>query len=102
MHVDDMAQACLTVMDNFDEEGFVNAGTGQELSIKELALLVAKVVGFEGELAFDATKPDGTPRKLLDVAKLHSLGFRHQIGLEEGIGMAYEDFKLIAAKEALA
>jgi len=102
MHVDDMAQACLTVMEYFDEEGFVNAGTGQELSIKELALLVAKVVGFEGELAFDATKPDGTPRKLLDVTTLHSLGFRHQIGLEEGIGMAYEDFKLIAAKEALA
>lgn len=79
-------------MQNYDEQQFINIGVGHDISIKDLALLVKKIVGFEGELAFNTSKPDGTPRKLMDVSKLHSLGWKHKIELAEGIEMAYEDF----------
>lgn len=92
MYADDLADACYFLMQNYDEAGFVNIGVGEDISIKDLALLIKQIVGFEGELRFDTTKPDGTPRKLMDVSKLQGLGFRHRIGLEEGIRLAYQDF----------
>ncbi len=93
LFADDLAEACLYLMEHYDGRELVNIGTGEDITIKELALLVKKVVGFEGELEFDTTKPDGTPRKLMDVSKLHSVGFKHSTSLEEGIALAYEDFK---------
>ncbi|RQO67836.1 GDP-fucose synthetase [Pedobacter sp. KBW06] len=92
LFADDLAEACYFLMQNFNEGGFLNIGTGHDLSIKDLALLVKKIVGFEGGLTFDSSKPDGTPRKLMDVSKLHALGWKHQIELEEGIQLAYQDF----------
>jgi len=92
LFADDLAEACYFLMQNFNEGGFLNIGTGHDLSIKDLALLVKKIVGFEGALTFDSSKPDGTPRKLMDVSKLHDLGWKHQIELEEGIQLAYQDF----------
>ncbi len=89
---DDLADACFFLMQNYDEQQFINIGVGHDISIKELALLVKRIVGFEGELTFNTAKPDGTPRKLMDVSKLHSLGWKHKIELAEGIEMAYEDF----------
>lgn len=89
LHVDDLADACYYLMQNYNEEGLVNIGTGTDLSIKELALLVKKIVGFTGELKFNSSKPDGTPRKLMDVSKLHSFGWKHKIDLEQGITMVY-------------
>lgn len=89
---DDLAGACYFLMQNYDESGFINIGTGSDISIKDLALLIQKVVGFEGKLVFDTSKPDGTPRKLMDVSKLNSMGWKHQIELEEGIKIVYEDF----------
>ncbi len=89
---DDLADACFFLMQNYDEQQFINIGVGHDISIKDLALLVKKIVGFEGELSFNTSKPDGTPRKLMDVSKLHSLGWKHKIELAEGIEMAYEDF----------
>lgn len=91
LHVDDLADACYYLMQNYNEEGLVNIGTGSDLSIKDLALLVKKIVGFNGELKFNASKPDGTPRKLMDVSKLHSFGWKHKIDLEQGITMVYSD-----------
>jgi GDP-L-fucose synthase len=79
-------------MENYNEEGWVNIGSGEEISIKELAMLIKQIVGYQGNLVFDTTKPDGTPRKLLDVTKLHSLGWKHKTSLEQGIRMAYQDF----------
>ena len=93
LHADDLADACLFLMDNFNEEGFVNIGTGEDLPILELAQLVQKTVGYEGKIELDATKPDGTPRKLMDVSKLHNMGWRHQISLEEGIKKVVEEVK---------
>jgi GDP-L-fucose synthase len=90
---DDLANACFFLMQNYDEPGFINIGTGHDITIKELALLIQKVVGFEGELVFDTSKPDGTPRKLMDVSKLHSKGWKFQVELEQGIRLVYEDFK---------
>jgi GDP-L-fucose synthase len=93
---DDMADACVFLMETCDVKDvgeFVNIGVGQDVTIRELAELVAKVVGFEGSLVFDAVKPDGTPRKLLDVSRLQALGWRAKIGLEKGIGLAYQDFR---------
>jgi GDP-L-fucose synthase len=90
---DDIANACFFLMHNFDESGFINIGTGHDITIKELALLIQKVVGFEGELVFDTSQPDGTPRKLMDVSKLNSKGWHYQIELEQGIRLVYEDFK---------
>ncbi|MCD0487210.1 GDP-L-fucose synthase [Pedobacter sp. MC2016-14] len=92
LFADDLAEACYYLMLNYDDSGFLNIGTGEDMTIKDLALLIKKVIGFEGELTFDSTKPDGTPRKLMDVSKLHALGWKHQIELEEGIKMAYQDF----------
>jgi GDP-L-fucose synthase len=92
LFADDLAEACYFLMQNFNEGGFLNIGTGHDLSIKDLALLVKKIVGFEGDLTFDSSKPDGTPRKLMDVSKLHDLGWKHKIELEEGIQLAYQDF----------
>ncbi len=85
MHVDDLAEACYFLMQDFDEPGFVNVGTGEDLSIFDLAQLVKKIVGYSGEIVLDTTKPDGTPRKLMDVSKIHALGWQHKISLEQGI-----------------
>jgi GDP-L-fucose synthase len=89
---DDLANACYFLMKNYNEADMINIGTGEELTIKDLALLIKKVIGFEGDLVFDLSRPDGTPRKLLDVSKLHSKGWKHEIKLEEGIRMVYHDF----------
>ena len=91
LHVDDLADACLYLMDKYNEAELVNIGTGTDISIKDLALLIMKVTGYKGELKFDATKPDGTPRKLMDVSKAHALGWKHKISLEEGIRMVYNE-----------
>ena len=93
LHADDLADACLFLMDKFDEAGFVNIGTGVDLPIRELAEIVKKTVGFQGEIVLDTTKPDGTPRKLMDVSKLHNLGWRHKIDLVDGIKMVVEEVK---------
>jgi len=92
LFADDLAEACYYLMLNYDEAGFLNIGTGEDMTIKDLALLIKKVIGFEGSLTFDSSKPDGTPRKLMDVSKLHALGWKHNVELEEGIKKAYEDF----------
>lgn len=93
LHVDDLAEACLFLMDNYNGELFVNVGSGTDISIKDLALLVKKIVGYEGELVFDTSKPDGTPRKLMDVSRINHLGWQHKISLEEGIEKVYEEVK---------
>ncbi len=92
MYADDLADACCFLMENYNELQFVNIGVGEDISIKDLALLIKRVVGYEGELIFDASKPDGTPRKLMDVSKLNDLGWKAKTGLEEGIALAYQDF----------
>jgi len=92
LFADDLAEACFYLMQNYDEQGLVNIGTGEDLSIKDLALLIKKIVGYEGNITFDTSKPDGTPRKLMDVTKLHSKGWKHKIELEEGIALAYKDY----------
>ncbi|HTE01152.1 MAG TPA: GDP-L-fucose synthase [Mucilaginibacter sp.] len=92
LFADDLAEACFYLMQNYDEEGLVNVGTGEDLSIKDLAILIKGIVGYEGEIKFDTSKPDGTPRKLMDVSKLHSKGWKHKIELSEGIKLAYQDF----------
>jgi GDP-L-fucose synthase len=91
LHVDDLADACFYLMQNYDDEQLVNVGSGTDISIKDLALMVKKVVGFTGELKFDTTKPDGTPRKLMDVSKLKNVGWTYKINLEDGIKMVYDD-----------
>ncbi|HEY6161043.1 MAG TPA: GDP-L-fucose synthase [Bacteroidia bacterium] len=93
MHVDDLADACYFLMQNYNEKGLVNIGVGSDISIKDLALLIKKIVGFEGELRFDTNKPDGTPRKLMDVSKLHLMGWKHKISLVEGIRDVYAEVK---------
>lgn len=92
LFADDLADACYFLMQNYNEPNLINIGTGEDLTIKDLALLIKKVVGFEGDLSFDSSKPDGTPRKLMDVSKLHNLGWKHQIELEEGLKLAYQDY----------
>ena len=92
LYVDDLADACVYLMNTYSGNETVNLGTGKELTIKELTELVAKVIGFHGEILWDPSKPDGTPRKLLDVSKLESLGWRYRTELEDGIRLAYEDF----------
>lgn len=92
LYVDDLAEACVYLMNNYSGDETVNLGTGKEVTIKELAETVKEIVGFEGTLTFDTTKPDGTPRKLLDVSKLESLGWKYHTELKEGIRLAYEDF----------
>lgn len=93
LYVDDMADACVFLLENYDGEQHVNIGTGKELTIRELAELVKKTVGFEGEIVWNSSMPDGTPRKLTDVTKLHELGWTHKVELEEGVKLAYEWFK---------
>lgn len=92
LYVDDLAEACVFLMNNYSGSETVNIGTGKEVTIKELALLVKEVVGFKGELVFDETKPDGTPRKLLDVSKLTGLGWHYTTELKDGIAKTYDDF----------
>jgi GDP-L-fucose synthase len=92
LYADDLAEACVFLMRNYNEKQFVNIGTGKDLTIKELALLIKSIVGFEGEIIFDSSKPDGTLRKLMDVSKLNKLGWKYHTSLEEGIKLAYEDF----------
>lgn len=93
LHADDLADACYFLMQQYNEPGFVNIGTGEDLEIGELALLIKKIVGYEGEVKHDLSKPDGTPRKLMDVHKLHKLGWKASISLEDGIRKVYEEFK---------
>ena len=93
LHVDDLADACLFLMRNYSGNDFVNIGVGQDISIKELALLIKQIVGYTGELTFDTSKPDGTPRKLLDVSRLNKLGWSAKITLEDGIAETYRWFK---------
>ena len=92
LYADDLAEACYFLMETYDEPELVNIGTGEDLTILDLAKTIQRIVGFEGKLIFDATKPDGTPRKLLDVSRLHALGWKHTIQLEAGIRLAYQDF----------
>ena len=92
LFADDLADACYFLMQTYNQPNLVNIGTGQDLTIKDLALLIKKVIGFEGDLVFDSSKPDGTPRKLMDVSKLHALGWTHQTNLEEGLKLAYADY----------
>ncbi|MCR5248999.1 MAG: GDP-L-fucose synthase [Lachnospiraceae bacterium] len=93
LYVDDMADACVFLLENYDGEEHVNIGTGKELTIRELAELIKRTVGFEGEIVWNSSMPDGTPRKLTDVSKLHAMGFMHKVELEEGVKLAYEWFK---------
>lgn len=97
LYADDLAEACIYLMEHYDGRELVNIGTGEDLSIKELAEKIQKIVGYEGKLIFDTTKPDGTPRKLMDVTKLHGLGWKHHTALEEGISKAYADFTSASA-----
>jgi GDP-L-fucose synthase len=92
MHADDLADACNFLMENYSESGFLNIGVGSDIAIKSLAELIKRVVDFKGEIHWNTDKPDGTPRKLMDVSKLHALGWKHQIDLEEGIQKTYLDF----------
>jgi len=93
LYVDDLAEACFYLMQTYNEPGLVNIGVGEDVSILELAQLVVKVVGFEGEIVTDTTKPDGTPRKLMDVGKLHAHGWKAKVSLEEGISKVYNEVK---------
>lgn len=93
LHSDDLAEACLFLMENYNQKEFVNIGTGEDIAIKDLALLVKRVVGFTGDLTFDTSKPDGTPRKLMDVSRLHGLGWKHKIDIESGVQSVYQQFK---------
>jgi len=92
LHVDDLAEACVHLMQTYNDPEIVNVGTGEDVTIRELAEIVKKVVGFDGEIVQDLTKPDGTPRKLLDVSKLHGLGWKHRTDLEKGIESTYSWF----------
>ncbi|MDX2172533.1 MAG: GDP-L-fucose synthase [Bacteroidota bacterium] len=93
LHADDLGDACVYLMNTYNDEQFVNIGSGTDLTIKDLALLIKDIVGYKGEIKHDLTKPDGTPRKLMDVSYLHSLGWKHKIELPEGIALVYDDFK---------
>lgn len=97
LHVTDLAEACLFLMKNYNEKQFVNIGTGTDVSIKELSEMIASIVGFEGTIAWDSDKPDGTPRKLMDVGRIESFGWKHKIELRDGIASVYEDYKTTVA-----
>lgn len=92
LHADDLADACYYLMQNYNDEGFVNIGVGEDVSIRELAGIIRETVGYEGEIVWNTEKPDGTPRKLMDVNKLHQLGWKHRTNLREGIAATYQDF----------
>lgn len=93
MYTDDLADACFYLMQNYNDKLFINIGTGEDLTIKELASQIKEIVGYEGELAFDTSKPDGTPRKLMDSSRLHAMGWKHKTSLAEGLRKAYQFFK---------
>lgn len=93
MYVDDLAEACFFLMEQYNDKLFVNMGTGDEVTIKELAFVVKDVTDFEGEIRFDSSKPDGTPRKLMDSTRIHDMGWKHKISLKEGLKMAYQHFQ---------
>ena len=92
LHANDLADACYFLMQNYSEPGFLNIGVGSDVTIKHLAEIIQKIVGYEGEVHWNTDKPDGTPRKLMDVSKLHNLGWKHSIELEDGIRVTYQDF----------
>jgi len=92
LHVDDLADACFFLLMNYNDELHVNIGTGEDLTIKSLAEMIKDIVGYTGELKWNTEKPDGTPRKLMDVSRLHNMGWKHRIGLREGISSVYEEF----------
>ena len=98
LYVDDLARACLFLMANYSEENFINVGTGVDVTIRELSEIVSGVIGFKGKIAWDPSKPDGTPRKLLDVTRLSALGWKPQVELEAGIRLAYEAFLKMGVK----
>jgi GDP-L-fucose synthase len=101
LHVDDLADACYFLMQQYNEPGFINIGIGADIPIRELADMISEVVGYKGKLVFDASKPDGTPRKLMDVSKLKALGWKANIPLNEGIRQVYQDYmKALAGKSA--
>jgi GDP-L-fucose synthase len=99
LHVDDMADACVLLMSEFNEAGFLNIGTGTDISIADLGELISDIVGYDGKISYDLTKPDGTPRKLLDVSKLHNLGWHHKIVLADGIREVYQKHFLPLASQ---
>jgi GDP-L-fucose synthase len=92
LHADDLADACFFLMQKYNEPGFINIGIGEDIEIKSLAALVKKIIGYTGEIKHDLSKPDGTPRKLLDISKLQNMGWKAKIGLEEGIAQVYNEF----------
>jgi GDP-L-fucose synthase len=102
MHADDLADACVYLMKHYNDRTPVNVGVGEDVTIIQLAELIKELVGFKGRIVLDATKPDGTPRKILDVRKLHSLGWRHKISLEEGLRQVYEDYKTTIQVKSVA
>jgi len=93
LYADDLADGCLFLMDNFDEELFINIGSGSEVTIRDLASLVKEIVGYQGEIIWDKSKPDGTPRKFMDSSRLFALGWRPKVDMKTGIKLAYEDFQ---------
>jgi GDP-L-fucose synthase len=93
LYSDDLASACLFLLENYDDDIAINVGTGKDMSIKDLAELIKRIVGFEGSIDWDSSKPDGTPRKVLDVSRIGALGWKPTISLEEGIGSTYEWYK---------
>lgn len=93
LYSDDLAEACIFLMEHYSEEEFINVGSGSEISIKELSEMAGRIVGFEGKIIWDHSKPDGTPRKLMDSSRLFGLGWRPRVSLEEGIRLAYDDFR---------
>lgn len=93
LHADEMADACFFLMEHYNDKGPINIGVGEDISIRDLALLIKRIVGFEGQLVYDTSKPDGTPRKLMDVTKLNSYGWKAQLTLADGISSVYEEFK---------
>ena len=95
LHVDDLAEACYFLMQNFNEQGFLNIGTGIDLTISDVAQLIAEIVGFEGQIVNDTTKPDGTPRKLMDVSKINALGWRYTIDLKDGLTSVIESVQTL-------
>ena len=92
MYSEDMADACIFLMRNYNVNEIINIGTGQDITIRELTKMVAEVVGYQGEIRWDATKPDGMPQKLLDVSLLHTMGWKYKTSLEEGLHLTYQDF----------
>jgi GDP-L-fucose synthase len=99
MFVDDLADACVFLMQNYNERLFINAGSGEEISIKDLAYLVKEITGYDGEIKFNRSKPDGTPRKLMDSSRLHAMGWRHKTDLRDGLAQAYQFFQQEMAKK---